>query len=179
MENEANNPKAATEIQEETIEFPKDEMIRREMANVFAGYRGQKGVLVPLLQETQDRFGYLPEVAINEISRFTGVARSEIYGVVTFYTKFRLTPSARNTITVCEGTACHVKGGWRLRDAVERELGIEVGEVTADLQFGLERVACIGCCALAPTLVLNEKVYAAMTPAKVTQLLDGVRKGKV
>lgn len=134
-------------------------------------YKGETGTLIPILQEVQGEFGYLSEEAISEIARVLGITQNEVYGVITFYAQFRLTPPAEHMIKVCLGTACHVKGGADIMDALERELGIQPGGSTKDHKFGLERVACFGCCALAPVMVIDGNVYGKMTVPKAGQIL--------
>jgi len=125
-----------------------------------------------MLQEIQEVYSYLPEGVLTHLSAETNIPLSRIYAVATFYAQFYLTPRGRNTIRVCRGTACHVRGGSRVLDAVERELGIIEGETTADLEYTLETVACIGACALAPTMVINQSTHGKMTPSKVAEVLS-------
>jgi NADH-quinone oxidoreductase subunit E len=133
--------------------------------------------LIPILQEIQELDGYLSVDRVTELARLIGVSDNEIYGVATFYTRFRFSPPARHTIHVCLGTACHVRGGHRVLREFERELGVDAGESTADQAFGLERVFCVGCCALAPVSVVDNTVHAGMVPKKVRPLLDSYRNG--
>ncbi|HEX7365320.1 MAG TPA: NADH-quinone oxidoreductase subunit NuoE [Dehalococcoidia bacterium] len=137
-----------------------------ELAEIFADYKGERGALIPILQKVQEKFGYLPEEAIPEIAKFSGMSESEVFGVASFYAQFYFTRRGRHTVKVCLGTACHVRGGGRILDEVKRELGIESGGTTKDFKFSLERVACFGACALAPVLVVNKDVYGRMTGAK-------------
>lgn len=153
------------------------EVIMTEMAKILAPYRGESGVLMEILRQAQDRFGYLPETAIREISRFTKIPEAEIFGTVTFYSSFTFSPKAKNIVKVCQGTACHIKGGWRVQDAVARALGVKAGETTTDKMFSLERVACIGACALAPAMVVNGKVYGELTAKKVADTFERMKKG--
>lgn len=127
--------------------------------------------LIPLLQKAQAKQGYLSQEALREIARFTRLPESKVYGVATFYAQFKLTRQGQHSVKVCQGTACHVKGAPRLLRTVEAELGIQSGETTQDFQFSLERVACFGSCALAPVIVMDERVYAKMTPQKAKELL--------
>jgi NADH-quinone oxidoreductase subunit E len=130
---------------------------------ILSNYKGSKSELIPLLQDIQAKLGYLSEEAIKEVSKFTGVSESEIYGVATFYTQFRFTPVGKKHIMVCKGTACHVKGAPQIIEGIERHLGIKEGEVTLDLDYSLESVGCLGCCALAPCAMINEDVESNMT----------------
>lgn len=138
---------------------------------VLEKYHGQDGALIPVLQEAQDVYGYLPEDVLNCISRTLKVSMSRIYGVVTFYSQFNLTPRGRHTVRVCRGTACHVRGGKSVRKAVQQFLGVRENETTEDLNFTFETVACLGACALAPVLLVNKNYYGKLTPAKVEQVL--------
>jgi len=126
----------------------------------------------------QAEVGYLPRVAVRLLSRKLGVPESKIYGVATFYAQFHMKPRGRYVIRVCQGTACHVRGGKSLLEAVKDHLGIEPGDTTSDLTFTLERVACLGACGLAPTMIVNEDTYGRLTPAKAQKLLDDLAKGK-
>jgi len=119
----------------------------------------------------QEELGYLPEETVSEIAYFLGVSESEVYGVASFYAQFRFTRQGDHTIKVCQGTACHVQGGPRILEAVERDLSIQSGETTEDYKFSLERVACFGSCALAPVMVVDKTVYGRMTTAKARKIL--------
>ena len=144
---------------------------------IFASYRGERDELIPILQHVQSEFGYLSENAMLEIARFTGVPQSGVYAVATFYAQFRFTPIGRTHITVCRGTACHVRGAPRILEEIEKQLGIQEGETTPDLEYSLETVACIGACGLSPCIMTNQKVLAKMTPRKVAEsLAKGGRK---
>lgn len=136
---------------------------------VFTPFEGKRDELIPILQEVQRALGYLPEEALLEIARFTGVPESQIYAVATFYAQFRFTPIGKRHVMVCRGTSCHVRGAPRILEAVERQLGIKEGETTADLEYSLETVACIGACGLSPCIMTNNKVEAKMTPKKVAE----------
>jgi len=145
--------------------------MRERLSPILAPYRGQRGALIPVLQKVQEELGYLPEEAVSEIAHFLGVSESESYGVASFYAQFRFIRQGEHTIKVCQGTACHVRGGRRILETVERELGIQPGETTEDYKFSLERVACFGSCALAPVLVVDKAVYGRMTTAKARKIL--------
>ena len=140
------------------------------MQSIFANFSGKKDEIIPVLQAIQDQYGYIPEEAMLDIARFLRVPESRVFGVATFYAQFRFTPIGENRIMVCRGTACHVKGVTKILEEVERELDIKEGETTADGQYSLETDACIGCCSLAPCIMVNKKVEANMTPKKVAKL---------
>jgi len=132
--------------------------------------------LIPLLQDIQEEHGYLPREALSALAHGTGVSVHEIYGVATFYKQFRFNKPGKHQIRVCEGTACHVRGGARILDAVERCIGIGPDETTEDGLFSLELVACMGCCALAPVMVVDDDVYGSCTTTKVADILQGYRE---
>jgi NADH-quinone oxidoreductase subunit E len=138
---------------------------------IFSGFKGREGDLIPILQKTQNKFGYIPEEAVKRISLFLKISENQIYGVASFYSQFRFTPPGRNSIRVCLGTACHVRGGQILCQAVERELEINPGQTTKDRRYDLERVACLGCCALAPVVQVNDDIYSRMTVIRLKETL--------
>lgn len=138
---------------------------------LFNKYPSHRSSLIPLLQEIQSLFGYIPESVVEKLAEYIGISPSEIYGVASFYTQFKFNPPGKHIIQVCQGTACHVRGSKMLIDVIKEELGIEPGQTTADGEYTLERVACIGCCALAPAVVIDGNVYAQVTPAKVRELI--------
>ena len=135
-------------------------------------YKNEPGALIPILQEIQERFGYLPEEALIFVSDEMDIPLGRIWGVVTFYSQFYLTPRGRNIIRLCQGTACHVRGARRLLEKVERVLGIKRGETTPDLEFTLETVRCLGTCFLAPVIMINHDYFGRMTPDKVENVLQ-------
>ncbi len=139
---------------------------------IFQAFEATPGALIPILQRTQSKFGFISPEATREISRFLKISENQIFGVATFYSQFRFTEPGRHAIKICMGTACHVKGGQILCEAVERELGIKAGEVTADKKFEFQRVACLGCCALAPVVQINEDIYSRMTVIKLREILE-------
>lgn len=149
--------------------------MRADLEKILKSYEGKKGVLIPILQEAQRKLGYLPPDAIKEIAHFLGMSSSEVYGVATFYAQFLFSPPGEHIIKVCLGTACFVRGGGKILETVTTELGIDPGETTKDCKFTLERVACFGCCALAPIMVIDGTVYSKMTPAKVKKILKFYR----
>ncbi len=138
---------------------------------IFEAYPGHREVLIPVLQKAQEELGYLSEEAITEIAHFLGLSSSDIYGVASFYAQFRFERPGEHEIKVCQGTACHVRGSARILEEVERELGIHPGETTTDYKYSLERVACVGCCALAPVMIVDDVVHAKMTIAESKKIL--------
>ena len=149
--------------------------MQRQLADILAPYKGEKGATIPVLQQVQQELGYLSEEAVSEIARFLNLSENEVFGVASFYAQFRFTRPGEHNIKVCLGTACHVRGGERIMEEMERELGISSGETTGDYKFGLERVACFGSCALAPVMVIDNKVYGRMTPGNAKEILASVR----
>jgi len=131
--------------------------------------------LIPLLQDIQNLYGYLPKEVILEVNRRLGIPTSKIYGVASFYNQFRFQQIGKYHIQLCRGTACHVKGSTRLLDTVVKLLKIEPGQTTRDLMFSLEVVACLGGCGLSPVLSINGEFYARMTPKKVEELVNLLR----
>jgi len=148
--------------------------MQRQLVDVLAPYKGVKGATIPVLQQVQQELGYLSEEAVSEIARFLNLSENEVFGVASFYAQFRFTRPGEHSVKVCLGTACHVRGGGRIMEAMERELGISAGGTTDDYKFNLERVACFGSCALAPVMVIDNKVYGRMTPAKAKEILANV-----
>ena len=145
--------------------------MNQQLEEILARYKGEKGDLIPLLQEVQTRFGYLPEEAMQGIAKFLRLSESTVYGVSTFYAQFKLTPTGRHTIKVCRGTACHVRGGKAVLKKVMETLGIEDGETTEDMKFTIETVACLGACVVAPVMVVNSTYYGKMTSRRVEGIL--------
>ena len=141
-------------------------------ADITRGFEGTRSDLVPLLQRTQSVYGYLPPEAIREIAHWLRLSESEVFGVATFYAQFRFTPPGRHRLRVCLGTACHVKGGVPMMQALERRLDVVAGETTEDGEYDLERVACLGCCALAPVFTFDQTIYGQMSVLKLQGILD-------
>ncbi|HTX88063.1 MAG TPA: NADH-quinone oxidoreductase subunit NuoE, partial [Bacteroidales bacterium] len=138
-------------------------------------YKGKKGNLIPLLQGTQDIYGYLPREAFDKISRETGLELSEMFGVATFYAQFRLHPVGRHIIKVCHGTACHVQNAKEITEALEEALGVRDGQTTEDRVFTLESVACLGCCSLAPVMMISEQTYGKLTGNEAIKIIKNIR----
>lgn len=134
-------------------------------------FKKERSQLIPILQMIQERFQYLPPEALALVASHVNVAPAEAYGVATFYNQFRFHPPGKHPVKVCLGTACHVKGGDIILENFERKLEISEGETTADKEFSIERVACVGCCALAPVALMGETVHGNMAPSKVEGLI--------
>jgi len=143
-----------------------------KLDQVIAQYKVEKGALIPILQEAQAIYGYLPEHVLKRVSQALRVPIARLYGVVTFYAQFRLTPMGRNVISTCLGTACHVRGGAKVLDKIEKELQIKDGETTEDGRFTLEIVNCIGACGLAPVISVNGEVHGRLTPEQIPGILE-------
>jgi NADH-quinone oxidoreductase subunit E len=151
---------------------------QKEIAACVEAFGRERGSLIPLLQRIQERLAYLPAEAIRQVAAHLGLTLGEVHGVATFYNQFRFHPPGEHPIKVCLGTACHVKGGEIILENFERKLGIREGETTEDREFSIDRVACVGCCALAPVAVLGETVHGHMAPSKVEGLILGIRLEK-
>lgn len=135
-------------------------------------YLGKKGTIIPVLQCLQGYYGYLPRPALEYTAARIKIPLSRLYGVATFYAQFKMTPRGRNIIRVCKGTACHIQGSSKVAERVEEILGIKGGETTPDLRFTLEEVACIGACALAPVMTINDQPHGRLTPDRIKEILD-------
>jgi NADH-quinone oxidoreductase subunit E len=142
-----------------------------KLKEIFSRHSIDRDELIPILQETQEAFHYLPASVIKEIALHLNMTESTIYGVSTFYAQFKLTPQGKKIIRVCWGTACHVRGGIRVRAELEKVLGIKTGETTPNGEYTLQSVACMGACALAPAVMIDGEVYAKMDTKKVRELL--------
>jgi NADH-quinone oxidoreductase subunit E len=149
----------------------KEENTVARVDRVLASYTGEKAELIPILQQVQHVLGYLPEEAMSRIAQFTGVPECTVFGVATFYAQFKFVPMGRNVVKVCRGTGCYVKASPRILDELEKLLGIKEGQTTPDMEYTLETVACFGSCALAPVMVVNDRVYGRMTVDKVKAIL--------
>jgi len=150
--------------------------VEYKLKEVLANYEGEKHELIPILQDTQAAFRYLPAAAMKEIARFLNISENTIFGVATFYAQFKLTPLGRKVIRICRGTACHVRGSGKVLTEMEKQLGIKAGETTEDMEYTLETVACIGACALAPTMTIDNETHGKMTTKKVAEVLGDSKK---
>ena len=146
--------------------------MEERLSAVLSPYEGRKDALIPMLQKVQEELGYLPEEAMMAIAKFTGTPESHVYGVATFYAQFYFSRRGRNQTKICTGTACHVKGAARVKDAFERELGLACGMTSEDYEHSLETVACVGSCALAPVVVVNEHVHGQVETGKIDKILE-------
>ena len=163
-------------VQDTQVVAPEHEAtFEGRLSEILSTYSGNESELIPILQKVQQVFGYVPESAIKEIAEFLHLPEVTVFGVTTFYAQFKLVPTGRNIVRVCRGTACYVRGGARILQEVENQLGIKPGETTPDLEYSVETVACIGACALSPAMVINDHVHGRLTPQKVKAVLDSSR----
>lgn len=142
-----------------------------QLEQLLTKYRDQKGALIPVLQQAQEIYGYLPEDVLRRIGQALNIPISKIYGVVTFYAQFHLKPRGKYVIRVCQGTACHVRGGSTVLKEIQNLLQIKDGETTPDLKFTLESVACLGACGLAPVMMVNDDTHGRLTKDSVAKIL--------
>ena len=154
-----------------TTTIAKEEVISKTR-DIVAPWKEKKGGLIPVLQATQEAFGYLPADAVETISEEMLIPLAEIYGVATFYAQFHLKPRGRHIIRVCRGTACHVRGSLKILEKVKELLHVEENGTTEDLRFTLEPVACIGACGLAPVIMVNDETFGRLTVEMVEGILD-------
>lgn len=144
---------------------------REATRKALKGFTKKRFNLIPVLQKVQGSLGYLPREAMTEIAEYLNIPAIDVYGVTTFYNQFRLNPPGKHSIRVCLGTACHMKGGYITLDAWKRRLEINPGETTADREFDLDTVACVGCCTIAPVTVVDEKPEGKVEPTRVDGIL--------
>ncbi len=139
---------------------------------IIEPFLGKKGMIIPALQKLQDEYGYLPRPAVERMAKRMRIPLSKVYGVITFYAQFKLTPRGKYIIRVCKGTACHIQGSPKIAERIQEILQVEGGETTPDLKFTLEEVACIGACALAPVMMINDEPHGRLTPDRIKEILD-------
>ena len=151
--------------------------MKERLGSILEPHKGRGDMLVPILQMVQEELGYLPDEAMIEIADTTGLPESRVYAVASFYGQFRFTPMGKHKVMVCRGTACHVKGAKRLLDEIERRLEIEDGETTEDLEYTLETVACVGCCGLAPTIVIDDTTYGRLSGKEIPKIFNKIEEG--
>ena len=162
-----------TIISEENRIQEEEKAMMEDISVILDSFERIRGNLIPILQNIQGKHSYLAPEALKLVGEYLNISVCEVYGVATFYNQFRFHPPGRHPIKVCLGTACHVKGGDIILENFERKLGIKDGETTEDREFSIERVACVGCCALAPVAVIDETVQGHMAPSKVEGILLG------
>ncbi|MEI6174434.1 MAG: NADH-quinone oxidoreductase subunit NuoE [Bacteroidota bacterium] len=142
---------------------------------LIAKHKGKKGNLIPLLQGAQEMFGFISRAAFDKLARETGIPLSDMYGVATFYAQFRLSPVGKNIIKVCHGTACHVQNAVEITESLEEMLKVKDGETTEDRIFTLESVACLGCCSLAPVMMIGDQTYGKLTGNEAVKIVKNIR----
>ena len=148
---------------------------KEQLSEILSHYTGQRDELIPILQEAQERFGYLPEEVMSGVAKFLRLSESTVFGIATFYAQFKFTSTGKRGVRVCQGPVCHVGGSARILREVEKRLGIKLGETTPDFKYTLETTDCLGLVALAPVMMVDENVYGRMTPAKVRQILGDAK----
>jgi len=162
------------------INPPKDETAGNDVDlglidPLISKYRGKKGNLIPLLQGAQEMYGFIPRAVFEKLSKETGIPLSDMFGVATFYAQFRLTPVGKNIIKVCHGTACHVQNAKEISESLEEALNVKDGETTEDRFYTLESVACLGCCSLAPVMMISEQTYGKLTGTEAAKIVKNIR----
>jgi NADH-quinone oxidoreductase subunit E len=144
---------------------------QKKVDQAIKAFKDEMGPLIPVLQKVQALFGHLPVEAMEYISKVLRIPRAEIFGVATFYAQFAFEPKGRHTILSCQGTACHVRGGPTILEAMKRDLNVKEGGTTGDGRFTLEKVYCVGCCSLAPAIIIDERAYGKLVPGKMKKIL--------
>jgi NADH-quinone oxidoreductase subunit E len=146
-----------------------------KLDHLIEKYRGKKGNMIPLLQGTQETYGYIPRAAFEKLANETGLNLSEMYGVATFYAQFRLNPVGKHIIKVCHGTACHVQNANAITEAIQESLNVKDGETTEDNFFTLESVACLGCCSLAPVMMIGDETHGKLTGTEAVKIIKNIK----
>ncbi len=154
--------------------------MEKSLETIFSTHEGKRENIIPILQKVQEEYTYLPDHLMAEIAKYTRVPASDIYGVATFYAQFRFAPTGENLISVCRGTACHVRGAPRIFEEITDHLKLDGEGTTDDMKYTVETVACVGCCALAPVMTINEEVHGDLTKQKARKLIQarGDQNGK-
>jgi len=150
--------------------------LNSRLAPVIEKYRGREGIAIPLLADVQREIGYLAEDAVEHVGAELGIPVAELFGVATFYAMFRFQPEGKHVVRLCRGTACHVQGAGLIADQMERFLGVKDGETTPDLMFTMQGVACLGCCSLAPVMMVGSDVHGWLTPEKAVDVLKKLKE---
>lgn len=146
------------------------------LAVILRTHRVQEGALVPVLQATQDEYGYLPRLALESIAHELRLPLAEVYGVATFYAQFHLEPRGEHIVRICHGTACHVRGASEITDVIVDELGVDVGQTSDDLRYTVESVACVGCCGLAPVVLIDGETHGALSTEGARRIASKLRR---
>lgn len=152
-----------------------EKRVKQETKEIAEKYLPQKDQLITILNDVQEKYGYIPKPAQMVISEYLSIPMAEIYGVITFYSRFTLAPKGKYNISICLGTACYVKGSQKLLDRAKERLGIEPGQVTEDGKFSIDDVRCIGACGLAPVFMVNDEVYGNATVKEFDEIIDKLR----
>mgnify|MGYP002682468508 CR=1 FL=1 len=159
-----------------TAEASASSVLERRLSPIVERYRGRKGITIPLLADLQQEMGFIAPEAVDYFSREMDIPAAEMFGVATFYAMFRLQPRGKHTVRLCRGTACHVQGSARIGEQIQRHLSVEDGGTTGDGLFTLQYVACLGCCSLAPVMMVDDEVYGLLSPEKAVDVLESVRR---
>lgn len=165
-----------TRINTNIVEIEQDKADLSSIDSLIEKYRNKKGNMIPILQGVQEIFGYIPRNAFKKISKETGLELSDMYGVATFYSQFRLNPVGKHIVKVCHGTACHVQNANAITDAIQEALKVSDGETTEDGLFTLESVACLGCCSLAPVMMIDDETYGKLTGDKAKKIIREIKR---
>lgn len=152
-----------------------DRKVQGEVGQILAQFMQDKQNLITILNEVQEKYGYIPKVAQMEIAEYLGIPLAEVYGVITFYSRFTLTPKGKYNVSVCLGTACFVKGSKEILERAKQKLGIEPGQTTDDGLFSLDETRCVGACGLAPVFTVNNEVYGKATVKKLDEIIDQIK----
>jgi NADH-quinone oxidoreductase subunit E len=150
--------------------------MEEQVLQIVARYKADQGSVIAILQDVQQEFSYLPRPALESVSRELAIPLSRVLSLATFYRAFSLRPRGRHPVHVCLGTACHVRGAQRVLEKFEREMELKAGQTSADLEFSLDAVRCVGCCGLAPVVMVGEEIHGKITPARVSGLIKKYRK---
>lgn len=153
-----------------------DERVKKEVNEILSQFIPDKQNLITILNEVQEKYGYIPQIAQMEISNYLNIPLAEIYGVITFYSRFTLNPKGKYNVSVCLGTACFVKGSKELFERAKQKLGIDEGQTTPDGLFSLDATRCVGACGLAPVFTVNNEVYGKATVKKLDEVLDNIKE---
>ena len=153
-----------------------DNKIKEDMKEILEVYKVEKENLIPILNDVQEKYGYIPKIAQLEISNYLNVPMAEIYGVITFYSRFTLEPKGKYNISVCLGTACFVKGSQAILDRLKDRLKIDEGKTTNDGKFSIDTTRCVGACGIAPVFTVNNEVYCHATVKKLDEVIDELEK---